>query len=309
MERSDVFNVAITRARHRQIIFVPVGYEHTLRQGLFSTYLKHNPRRPLPDRSHDPLLGTTRQELIAELEGLGARCWRDFPVGGQSVDLLAVKGETALAIDLVGCSAQFGEAWSLDRYGLLERAGLSLLPVTYGEWLWRRQDVLSTLSRMLQAEDTDPLTRQARKFDELRWDFERVGALEQLTILNELAQSLRQLDLWLGRRFSVGELSYRRYRAGIDHLAHTTLTELAGIALLMAERQALAIQDDELAARIAVPTHNSRKAVASLSNLARKLAMMESPSGMDDALREITELDARLASYRGLLKNPGDAIH
>ncbi len=305
LERPDVFNVAITRARHRQIIFVPVAMEEMAHQGLFTTYLKHDPQIPQPDRAGDPLHGNTRQELIAELKSLGARCWSDFPVGGQSVDLLVVKGESALAIDLVGCPAQIGNAWSLNRYNLLERAGLPPLPITYAEWLWRRADVLATLDQMLERDRGTPASQLAHKFDDLRWRFEKLGAQPYLTIMHKLSQSLEQLDIWLRRRFNVGELSYQRYRAGIDHLTHTTLTELAGIALLLEESQALTIPEQALNERLAAATDSSRKAVESLSNLARKLAMIETPSGMDEALREITELDNRLAAYQGMLNVPG----
>jgi hypothetical protein len=307
MERADVFNVAVTRARTRQIIFISEGYEKSTRRGLLTSYLQHNPSTSAPERPLDAHHDRARQELMTTLEGMDAKCWTDFPVGGQQVDLLVVRGETVLAIDLIGCPAPFGEAWSADRYNLLARAGLKLIPVSYAEWLWRRQDVLDNLKQLLQSDTRDAVASSpAGRIEHLRWTLERLDAQQQLTILNDLEQSLTQLKIWLGRRFTVGELSYRRYHEGIDRLATSALTELSGIALLLEESQALAIDSEDLAARIKTPTDNSRSAATSLLKMAQKLALMESPSGIDDSLREITELNKRLASYHGLLKNPGD---
>jgi hypothetical protein len=308
MERPDVFNVAITRARHRQILFVPKDFDSTLRPGLFLDYLRHDPQPPQPDSQEDRLYHNSRQQMIAEMETRGIRCWSDFTVGGQAVDLLAVKGEQALAIDLIGCPTEFGKAWSLDRYSLLERAGLPPLPITYGEWIWRREEILALLDNLLRSNDSNPAAEQSKKFADLQWRFEKLGVQTYLDILNRLAQSYEQLDLWLGRRFSSGELSYHRYKAGIDNLIHTTLIELAGIALLLEEGQTLMIPDTDLVNSLAAPTEKSHKAVNALTNLAHRLAMMENNSGIETALVEITELENRLSAYEGLLRNPGKAM-
>lgn len=302
IERPDVFNVAITRARQRQIIHVPDDLGNAPASSLLVSYLQQPAAAACPPAT-SLALGAVRQQLLQALEALGCRCWIDFVVAGQGVDLLVQQESRVLAIDLIGADGAVGGAWLAERYALFERAGLPLMPLAHAEWVWRRDEVMAHIAALLGAPDESPERALQRRLAALRWRFDKLGDEAAAALLDALGQSLEQALLWLARRFSPHELSYQRYAAGIERTARSVIEQLGGLCLLLEEGRALAIPADELARRTAEDFERSRQAVEALAGLARKLALIETsaPEDMDVALAEIASLEKRLAAYRGVL--------
>ncbi len=301
IEKPNVFNVAITRARHQILLFLPEEWSPSEHQPLFSAYLNQIQPTPLPVTGNKEGPAKIRQSLMAELEKHSVRCWRDFPIGGQAVDLLAIKGTQKLAIDLVGSPGEQGQAWDISRYHLLERAGLTPLPITYAEWTYCRHELISALLEIFQSPPSSDFPANQQR-ESLRWRFEKLGATEFLQALLQLEQALNQAKLWLERRFDVNEISYQRYLTALEQLSHATLRELGGIALLLEEQRALELPDERLAERLERAGQQSHQAVQAIVALAQKLALAQSPSNLGQALDEMAELHERLSSYEGHLK-------
>lgn len=301
IERPDVFNVAITRARQRQLVHVPEAFDDAPARSLLVSYLNHPVAAARPP-AVAPAFGSLRQELVAALEALGCRCWIDFAVAGQAVDLLVQRETQVLAIDLV---ATGDASWTAGRYALFERAGLPLMPLAHGEWLWRRDEVMAHVVALLGAPVEAPELAWQRRIDALRWRFEKLGVEGGATLLDALGQAAGQATSWLSRRFSVEELSYQRYAAAVEQLVHSVLGELGGLCLLLEEGRALEIEDAELARRSTADLERARAAVEALAALARKLALADTPQSgaLDVALEEMASLEKRLAAYQGSL-NP-----
>lgn len=300
LERRDVFNVAITRARRRQVLHVPETLDDAPAGSLLVAYLQHPPAVAATP-AVAPAFGSLRQELVAALEALGCRCWIDFAVAGQAVDLLVQRESRVLAIDLV---TNGDAAWSAGRYALLERAGLPLLPLALGEWRWRREAVMARIVDLLGSLEAAPELAWQRRIDALRWRFEKLGNADAAALLDTLGEAAGQAGRWLARRFTVGELSYQRYAAAVEQLVHSVLGELGGLCLLLEEGRALDIDDGELAQRSAADLERAAAAVTALAALARQLALAETPQtgALDAALEEMAGLEKRLAAYRGSLK-------
>jgi len=300
IERPDVFNVAITRARQRQLIHVPETLDDAPTRSLLLSYLQHPFKAALPP-AVAPAGGSLRQALVAALEALGCRCWVDFAVAGQAVDLLVQRENQVLAIDLVTTG---DAAWTAERYALFERAGLPLLPLAHGEWLWRRDQVMARIVALLGAPAEAPALAWQRRIDALRWRFEKLGSAAAAALLDALGAAAGQAAGWLDRRFAVGELSHQRYAAAVEQLVDSVLGELGGLCLLLEEGRALEIEDAELTRRSAADLERAQAAVAALAALARKLALAETPQAgaLDVALEEIASLENRLADYRGSLR-------
>lgn len=305
IERPDVFNVAITRARQRQIIHVPDDLGNAPASSLLVSYLNHQATGQLSPPDTAQALGAVRQHLLQALEALGCRCWIDFVVAGQSVDLLVQQETRVLAIDLIGADGAVGGAWLAERYALFERAGLVLMPLAHAEWVWRRDEVMAHIAELLGAPDESPERALQRRLAALRWRFDKLGDEAAAALLDALGQALEQALLWLARRFSVHELSYQRYAAGIERTAQSVIGQLGGLCLLLEEGRALVIPDDELQRRVVDDFERSRQAVDALAGLARKLALSETnaPEDLDGALAEIASLEKRLAAYRGTLSS------
>ena len=135
LQRPDVFNVAITRARIRQLVYTSLTKEE-VPDGLLGRYLEHVELGSEPPsesgRSHeDDFLRKVRSRL--ELDG--ARVWPEYSVAGMKVDVVVEKDGRCLGIDLVGFPGRFAGSFDLERYRIFNRAGLRLMPLPYSAWL------------------------------------------------------------------------------------------------------------------------------------------------------------------------------
>lgn len=150
LDRSDVFNVAITRARSVQHVFcslepghAPAG--HLLRRYLEDTLAGAVPEPPAP--AADAFLRDVRDALAAY--GLG--CWPSYTVAGFTVDLVVSDGRASLGIDLVGHPGAFADAVDLERCRMLLRAGLPVFPLPLSAWRHDWQGaVAAILDRLAQ---------------------------------------------------------------------------------------------------------------------------------------------------------------
>jgi hypothetical protein len=152
LNRPDVFNVAVTRARSRQEVLCSFSPEHLPADSLPRRYIETLAgRRPVSrDTRHDRFC----EEVCAALVGQGFQVWLGYPVAGLEIDLI-VKGEARLVgIDLIGYPGQFADAFTLERYRMLRRAGLRTFPLPYTHWLSDRAQALATFARFLQNADT-----------------------------------------------------------------------------------------------------------------------------------------------------------
>ena len=102
LNRPDVFNVAITRARSQQIVIHSIGVEHAKVDGLLRRYLDHATASQSPAPQGDR---TTDAFALAVKTGLEARNWTVLvahPIAGFTIDLVATLDGQSIGIDLVG---------------------------------------------------------------------------------------------------------------------------------------------------------------------------------------------------------------
>ncbi|MGB0525891.1 MAG: AAA domain-containing protein [Flammeovirgaceae bacterium] len=140
INKPDVFNVSITRARIKQYVLLSTPIDR-LKQGthlhnfitLIRQYQQEQATQAEPVLVYDDFL----KAVIAALKAEGITCYPNYPLAGLSVDLVAEKGKHILGIDLIGWSETLGHAFSLERYQIINRAGLKIIPLPYT--LWREQ--------------------------------------------------------------------------------------------------------------------------------------------------------------------------
>ncbi|MGF1578601.1 MAG: DEAD/DEAH box helicase [Gemmataceae bacterium] len=141
----NVFNVAITRARNAQHIFCSVPPEEAQKDSLLQRYLfsirKGLVTSSVEKHSSDRFL----RELTEELEQRGFHIWPVYPVAGVNIDLVAERQEQTLGIDLVGYPGDLSGMLDLERYRLLQRAGLRVLPLPYSAWCRERNHCLRAI--------------------------------------------------------------------------------------------------------------------------------------------------------------------
>ncbi|HEX6816747.1 MAG TPA: AAA domain-containing protein, partial [Ktedonobacterales bacterium] len=160
LNNENLFNVAITRARRRQVIFTALDPRHLPLDHLLGEYLSY---------AQDCL----EAEKPEEIGGRGSRFEDDvaqalrergeysvyvgYPVAGFTVDVVAQRGTQALAIACDGdperpSSAASANALSLDSTGgqaILERAGWRVHRVSYRRWQLDREACLAEIDALL----------------------------------------------------------------------------------------------------------------------------------------------------------------
>lgn len=137
LERPDVFNVSVTRARGRQVVFTSMGPRDLAADSLLRRYLEHLVR-PAAGAHEDRAVPTDPflDELRAALEKRGWTTWPAYPVAGFRVDLVVERDGRSLGIDLVGHPGEYAGAFEIERYRLWNRAGLRILPLAWSAWQW-----------------------------------------------------------------------------------------------------------------------------------------------------------------------------
>jgi superfamily I DNA and/or RNA helicase len=155
LNRSDVFNVSITRARSRQRIYGSIDARDPKVKGLLGRYLEHVTRTAAQPRAGELAQAANddfQQEVRAVLEQERFTVWPAYPVAGFRVDLVAERDGRLLGIDLVGHPGVYAGSFEIERYRLWNRAGLRILPLPYSAWRRDRRECLRAIENAFAAQ-------------------------------------------------------------------------------------------------------------------------------------------------------------
>jgi len=145
ISRPDVFNVSITRARRRQIVFHSLRAEDLPAGHLIRRYLESRPDPEIVPAAADPSKEPFRSEVAAALREAG---WEIRParrIAGICVDLLLLRGEKGVAL-LLSASPSADATPPFEDLETLERAGLAGLWLTRREWTHAKESFLALLN-------------------------------------------------------------------------------------------------------------------------------------------------------------------
>jgi len=160
LEKRDVFNVAITRARLFQQVYISLNPSRLPAQSLLGSYLRYiEGIKPLRKSAESTALRPSDRfllEVMQELERRGCQTWPAYSIAGIAMDLVAVRDGQSCAIDLIGFPGDFEAAFSVDRYKMFHRAGLRMVPVPYSRWLGEPQACVAAIERGLAAARENP---------------------------------------------------------------------------------------------------------------------------------------------------------
>lgn len=148
LENPNVLNVAITRARHLQFAYCSFTIEKLPQDSLLRRWLA-TLQRPLQlPVGKLKTMDAFRNAIVLALEPFGYSTWKDYPIAGLEIDLIVESKRRAIGIDLVGYPGAMAEAFEIERYRMLHRAGLRLLPLSYRAW---QEDPQKCINRIAQA--------------------------------------------------------------------------------------------------------------------------------------------------------------
>jgi DNA polymerase III delta prime subunit len=151
LNKPDVFNVAITRARQQQVILKSVDEKSLPSNNLLRAYLaavnefniEHQSQRQ-PDAFQSLVVEALQAEQNAELH-----CWQGYEMLGTYIDVLARYKDNYVAIDLIGFPGPWQDYFELSTYKVIKRAGISVLPISYALWLQDKEACLGAIRKAL----------------------------------------------------------------------------------------------------------------------------------------------------------------
>lgn len=159
INNDNLFNVAVTRARRRQVIFTALDARHLPLGHLLGEYLSY--AQDCLDAENPEEFGARATAFEAELAQAlrtrgGYAVYLGYPVAGFAVDVVAQRGSLALAIACDGDPEKPGERAdslssleSVAGQAILERAGWRVQRVAYRRWRLDAEACLAEIDALL----------------------------------------------------------------------------------------------------------------------------------------------------------------
>lgn len=155
LEKPDVFNVSITRARALQRVYISIEPAQLGGDSLLRAYLNHvyAPPSDMPQQADDSHRDRFLIDVETTLRDRGCEVLTGYKIAGGLMDLVVSRDGRTCGIDLVGYPGTYEAAFPLERYKMFHRAGLLIIPLTYSGWTAQRDRCLRAV------EDALTLTR------------------------------------------------------------------------------------------------------------------------------------------------------
>ena len=151
INKSDVFNVSVTRARSVQIMFK--SFSDNLHPGEYlSKYIqKAESVYPATTKDNGPMVRDVFLEEVSErLHKKGITTWTSHSVAGLLVDLVIKYEDKYFGVDLIGYPGSYVGALTPDDYEILGRAGLPVFPLPYTYWTFDQKGCFVEMMRFFE---------------------------------------------------------------------------------------------------------------------------------------------------------------
>jgi hypothetical protein len=151
LEREDVFNVSITRAKDEQHVFCSVLPTDLEASGHLKDYLCGAASVELQNSTDDAVSGCV---IALGLSCAGLSVWRNTSVAGIKADIAIEKHSGGLlVIDLLGGTAPGHQALLVRDYEILQRAGHTVYPLPIRKWREQEPEVIAKLKQLAMGDD------------------------------------------------------------------------------------------------------------------------------------------------------------
>ena len=151
LNRPDVFNVSITRARSLQYIFSSVTRSKLNPNLLLRQYLDHiaskkTKKIPSKYQGDDAFM----EEVIKRLKKWKLKkILRAYPIAGIIMDIVIVRENKIFTIDLVGYPGDFVDKFPVDRWKIMNRIGIKTFTLSYSEWYLNKEYTAKHLKKFV----------------------------------------------------------------------------------------------------------------------------------------------------------------
>ncbi|MEM6965039.1 MAG: AAA domain-containing protein [Bacteroidota bacterium] len=152
LNREDVFNVSITRARTFQHVLISFSPKKIKQDALLARYV-YSLRNNYNNTNTNQLKKESSiflEEVVEAIRTFGIEeIHIGFPIAGTEIDIVVVKNGKTYCIDLVGYPSEFEEALPLERWRMLERVGLSTFTLPFSAWYFDKEKCINALKKFL----------------------------------------------------------------------------------------------------------------------------------------------------------------
>lgn len=149
LNKPEVFNVAITRAKSFQIIFTSVTVDTLKTDSLLYQYLKFIEKFTHSEQDQMEV-DEFQHDVVAELKKLkldNIQC--GYHLAGSLLDILVTHNDKSYFIDLIGYPGFFKEALSFERYKTFARTGVKTFPLHYSYWTKEKTKAIERLKSFI----------------------------------------------------------------------------------------------------------------------------------------------------------------
>ena len=149
LNREDVFNVSITRARNRQLVFTSIQALDQNPNNLLTKYLSHMDLE-LDLSAGDDVHDEFAQEIVELLQSWGiSQIFKSFPVAGVDIDIVAVHNGKTHCIDLIGYPGLFEAQFTPAKIRRLARMNHDVFFLPYSSWYLEKEVVMKGLKTFI----------------------------------------------------------------------------------------------------------------------------------------------------------------
>lgn len=150
LERPDVFNVSITRAKNTQEIFISIDPNRLNQESLLSKYLSSKPQRhieQIEQQAYDQFLEEVKTSLDKMDTG---KILVNKKICGTKIDIVIIQDDRTLGIDLIGFPGEYTNQITMDEIMSLERAKISIFLLPYSTWHFDKKLCLKSLFEFVE---------------------------------------------------------------------------------------------------------------------------------------------------------------
>lgn len=152
LNREDVFNVAITRARAKQMLFCSMETDRLAPKNMLGQYLHYAKASPILKNKAQKR--SSHDVFSREVEAFIHQKWDlkildHYPIAGFELDMVLIYKNKTIAIDLVGFPGQFEAAFPIEKYNMLRRIGIEVLVLSFNRWALHRGFIERKLESVL----------------------------------------------------------------------------------------------------------------------------------------------------------------
>lgn len=150
LNKADVFNVTITRAREKQVLFLSIDENLLPENNLLKQYIGSISEF---EAKHSVTSNITefQQQIITELKTREVTTWAGYSIAGTDIDILCEHNGVYLALDLIGFPGPWADFFELNTYKIFKRADIEVLPISYGLWSIDKQACIEKIITTLNS--------------------------------------------------------------------------------------------------------------------------------------------------------------